>query len=110
MSNIKIQVFFRFLNLDKLQAITLSREISGATYLANSDTGKFIGLIKLTDTLENLNDLNIYYVRQQTLIEDCDILISVTSQNQISKVEIPRLVNKLLKHIDCKLTFNFAND
>jgi hypothetical protein len=106
--NIKIQVSFRFLNLDKLQAITLTREIAGATYESHGDSDCFIGSVALTETLDNINDLNIFYVRQQILLDDCDILISVSSHNQVNKVEIPRIVNKLLKHIDCKLTIVFT--
>tara|TARA_R110000751_G_scaffold15290_2_gene49327 strand:- start:16823 stop:17104 length:282 start_codon:yes stop_codon:yes gene_type:complete len=93
-----------------LQGITLTREITGATYYPQNDTNHFIGAVALTETLDNINDLNIYFVRQQILLDDCDILISVTSKNHVNKVEIPRLVNKLLKHIDCKLTFAFAID
>jgi hypothetical protein len=105
--NIKINVSFRFLNLDKFQAITLSREISGATYVQQSEKGNFIGAILLSENLDNLDDLNIFFVRQQVQLSDCDILIFVTAENAPCTIEIPARVNKFLKHIDCKLTFSF---
>ncbi|MEP3925708.1 MAG: hypothetical protein ABJM37_08455 [Gilvibacter sp.] len=104
MLTIKTQVSFRFLNLNKLQGITLTREVTGATYHANNTNGRFTGCVALTGKLDNINDLNVYFVRQQVILDDCDILITVTSQNRPSKIEVPMLVNKLLRHIDCKIT------
>lgn len=107
---IKTKVSFRFLNLNKLQGITLTREVTGATYHSNHSNDRFTGVVALTATLDNINDLNIYFVRQQVVLEDCDILISVSSHNPPSKIEIPTLVNKVLKHIDCKITVALTAD
>ena len=106
-SNINIKVTFRLLNLDKFQAITLIREVDGATYDNHPQNSCCVGSVYLNENLDNLDDLNIFYVRQQLPIQDCDILISVTSENGAATVATPMFVNTVLKHIDCQLTFSF---
>lgn len=93
--------------MDKFQAITLTREVAGSTYESHSKNNYFLASVCLTESLDNLDDLNIFCVRQQIPLQDCDILISVTSGNEIKTVAAPMFVNKVLKHIDCQLTFSF---
>ncbi|MFT6991584.1 MAG: hypothetical protein ACJASL_003572 [Paraglaciecola sp.] len=66
-----------------------------------------MGLVCLNENLDNLDDLNIFYVRQQIPLQDSDICIVVTSANVTDTVATPMFVNKVLKHIDCQLTFSF---
>jgi len=105
--NIKIDVTFRLLNLDKFQAITLLREVAGVTYAPHPEKSCFVGSVGLDQGLDNLDDLNIFYVRQQIPFQDCDILITVISTHTQKTVATPMFVNKILKHIDCQLTFSF---
>jgi hypothetical protein len=105
--SINIEVTFRLLNLDKFQAITLTREIAGATYDNHPKNDCFVGLVCLNKNLDNLDDLNIFYVRQQISLQDCDICIVITPANITDTVATPMFVNKVLKHIDCQLTFSF---
>ena len=56
----------------------------------------------------NFDDINDYYVRQRVLIEDCDIFVSVSSKAGTKVSEIPTIVNRMLKYIDCKLSFSFT--
>jgi hypothetical protein len=95
------------LNLDKFQAITLTREVAGATYNNLPENRCFVGSVCLDEKLNNLDDLNIFCVRQQIPIQKCDILISVTSTSAAKTIALPMFVNKVLKHIDCQLTFSF---
>jgi hypothetical protein len=96
------------LNLDKFQAITLTREVAGATYNSHPKNECFVGFVSLNENLDNLDDLNIFYVRQQLPLQDCDMLITVISENSADTVTVatPMFVNKVLKHIDCQLTFS----
>ena len=105
--NIKIDVTFRLLNLDKYQAITLLREVDGVTYDHHLQKSCFVGSVSMNQSLDNLDDLNIFFVRQQIPLQDCDILITVTSTHNQRTVATPMFVNKILKHIDCQLTFSF---
>lgn len=107
-SNINIEVTFRLLNLDKFQAITLNREVHGASYDNHPHNSCFVGFVCLNECLDNLDDLNIFYVRQQIPLQDCDILIAVTSANDQKTIATPMFVNKVLKHIDCQLTFSVS--
>ena len=95
------------MNLNKFQAVTLTREVAGATYSDHPKNGCFIGFIHLNECLNNLDDLNIFYVRQQIRLQDCDIFIDITTTNSAETVTTPVFVNKILKHIDCQLTFSF---
>jgi len=63
--------------------------------------------VHLNESLDNLDDLNIFCVRQQIPLQDCDILISATSKNMADTITTPVFVNKVLKHIDCQITFSF---
>ena len=105
--NIKIDVTFRLFNLDKYQALTLHREVAGVTYAPHPEKNGLVGTVCLNQDLDNLDDLNIFYVRQQIPLQDCDILITVISENNQRTVATPMFVNKILKHIDCQLTFSF---
>jgi hypothetical protein len=103
---INASLCFRFLNLDKLQAFTLTREVKGAIYTKHIDENYYVGSVPLLE--EHLDNLNIFYVRQQINLNDCDIFIVVKSENTSGTFITPHIVNKLLKHIDCKLTFTFT--
>jgi hypothetical protein len=95
------------LNLDKFQAITLTREVAGATYNSHPNNACFLGFVSLNENLDNLDDLNIFYVRQQIPLQDCDMLIAIASANDSDTVATPMFVNKVLKHIDCQLSLSF---
>ncbi|MEP2653164.1 MAG: hypothetical protein ABJH06_14355 [Paraglaciecola sp.] len=107
-TNTKVEVFFRMLELDKFQGVTLSREINGASYAPIPNTKNCIGSVLITKSLENLDDLNIFFVRQQITIDQCDILIKVDCSLDCSPIQIPHFVNKLLKHIDCTITIKMC--
>ncbi|WP_242698811.1 hypothetical protein [Alteromonas sp. 5E99-2] len=96
------------MNLDKLQAITLTHEIKGSSYQLNLKGDRYIGEVILDEQLSCLDDLNIFYVRQQIAIEDCEILVRVESYDISGAISAPSYVNKLLKHIDCKLSFAYT--
>lgn len=93
---------FRFNRLDKMQAFTLVREIIGSSYQAHSEENYYVGLIPLTK--KSLDDINDFYVRQQVNIDDTDIHISINGKSPSAEFNIPVIVNRMLKYIDCQLT------
>ncbi|WJG07712.1 hypothetical protein [Aliiglaciecola sp. LCG003] len=103
----KVEVSFRFLNLDKFQALTLSREVNDATYETHAQKDCFIGRILLKE--QNLDDINHFFIRQKVDIQDCDIFICAQSQSHSNTFNAPRIVNQILKDIDCKLTFSVTS-
>ena len=104
--NTEAEISFRFLSLDKLQAYTLEREILGATHKKHDKNNCYLGYVPLTK--QNFDDINDYYVRQRIDIGACDIFVSLNAESDTNIVDIPAIVNRMLKYIDCKLTFSFT--
>jgi hypothetical protein len=105
-SNTEAEISFRFNRLDKMQAFTLEREIVGSLRKDHTEDHYYVVCVPLTDN--NFDDINDYYVRQRVEIEGCDILVSVASDSGTNVYDIPLIVNRMLKYIDCKLTFSFT--
>ena len=101
----KVEISFRFLNLNKLQAYTLGREVPDSSYREHSEEGCYVGFVLLTKL--NIDDINDFYVRQMVEIDDCDIFVAVESELNTNTVDVPPVVNRMLKYIDCKLTYSF---
>lgn len=105
-SEIEVDISFRFLKLDKLQAYTLKREIAFSSFREHHKDEHFVGIVQLSE--KSIHEINDFYVRQQVSLADCDIFISVVSEFDSNIVDIPNVVNKMLKYIDCKLTYSFT--
>lgn len=105
-SKTRAAISFRFNRLDKMQAFTLEREILGSIRDENVENKVYVVCVPLTET--NFDDISDYYVRQRVNIEDCDIFVSVCSDSGTNLFDIPMIVNRMLKYIDCKLTFAFT--
>lgn len=100
-----ICVYFRYLRLNKLQALTLLREIPGAEY---EESGKGFYLARVPLEAENIDAINMYFVRQQIAINESDILIVASEINKGEVVTAPSVVNHMLKHINCPVSFAIA--
>lgn len=105
-SNSKVNLNFRFLSLNKLQAITLEREIRGSSYQKHDEKDCYVGCVPLTKS--NIDDINDFYVRQMIDIVECDIFVSVVCESDSNVVDVPEVANRMLKYIDCKLTYSFT--
>ncbi|WP_394223923.1 hypothetical protein [Alteromonas gracilis] len=104
MTKPETSVHFRLTQLDAMQAYTLKREIDGAYFIKREASNVFVGMVPLKEAL--FDQLNDYVIRQQIQYDDCDIYVE--AENTDSEIAVPRVVNKLLKYIDCKLTYGFA--
>ncbi|TYK66879.1 hypothetical protein [Colwellia echini] len=100
------KISFRFLALDKFQAYSMVREIIGSSHAENTDTKRYVCCVPLS--VKNFEDINDYFIRQRIAITDCDILVSVSASVNNGIVDIPAIVNRMLKYIDCKLTFAYT--
>jgi hypothetical protein len=105
-STTKTEISFRFNLLDSMQAFTLEREIFGSSREDHLENNCYVVYVPLTDN--NFDDINDYYVRQRIKIEECDVFVSVSSDSATNIFDIPVIVNRMLKYIDCKLTFSFT--
>lgn len=105
-SIITYDINFRFLCLDKYQAFSLEREIVGSFYKIHDENNCYVSCVPLTH--HNFEDINDYFIRQRVELDACDIFVSVSSNKNIGTIDIPEIVNRMLKYIDCKLTFSFT--
>ncbi|WP_340678637.1 hypothetical protein [Paraglaciecola sp.] len=106
LDSVAVAVDFRFLQLDKLQAITLAREVQGASYCPAVSEHRFVGSVPLQERY--LDDINHFFIRQKVLESECDILISSQQQASLYSVNVPAIVNRMLKDIDCAVTLSFG--
>ena len=77
-----------------------------ASFVENCELDGFLGVVELSEF--NIDEINDFYVRQQVAIEDCDIFAAITSPGNQMTVDVPNVVNRMLKYIDCKLTYSFT--
>ena len=117
MKNQSVKVSFRFLKLNRMQAYTLKKEIRGAQFYQDDEQNKFVGLVPLEESL--FDELNDYFIRQQIGFDECDILVKAIIENRDAciknqdasiegkrtEITVPYVVNKMLKYIDCQLTY-----
>ncbi len=104
MNDTSVNVSFRLLHLDLMQAHTLKKEITGASFYPADTKGVFVGVVPLREAV--FDELNDYVVRQQIKYDHCDVFVEATQSDDVSEVAVPRVVNKILKYIDCKLTYS----
>lgn len=100
-------VYFRFGNLNKLQKLTLEREITGAFAVSCEQTAKIDGYVSLTPLV--FDDINMFAVRQQIAAERCSIVVKINPSTEQSELQLPQCVNQMLKHIDCVICFQLGN-
>ncbi len=93
-----------------MQAYTLKKVIRGAQFYQVDEQECFVGLVPLEEPL--FDELNDYFIRQQIGFDECDILVDACVENQDVSIEgkrteitVPHVVNKMLKYIDCQLTY-----
>lgn len=102
-----VEICFRFLKLNKLQAITLCWEIEGASYTLNDGCDTFEARVPLLE--DKFDDINLFFIRQKIPMQDCDLLINSTKQSNSIEIPVPIKINRFLKDIDCKLTLTCAS-
>ena len=112
MDHLTLDVRFRFRQLNKMQVLTLCRELQDVSYSENpadEDNLKprsFEALVVLK--AENLDAINMFYVRQGLTVSNCDIFVSIKAVDT-THFTLPAIVNQMLRHIDCPLSFSLLN-
>ncbi len=102
-----VSVRFRLLKLDMMQAYTFKKEINGASFYKRDNENIFVGTVPLSDDL--FDELNDFVIRQQVQYDDCDIHVESAVCDASTEIEVPRVVNRMLKYIDCKLSYGIAS-
>lgn len=102
-----VSVSFRLLKLDMMQAYTFKKEINGASFYKRDNENIFVGTVPLSDDL--FDELNDFVIRQQVQYDDCDIHVECTACAASTEIDVPRVVNRMLKYIDCKLSYSIVS-
>lgn len=90
-----------------MQAYTFKKEINGASFYKRDNENSFVGTVPLSDEL--FDELNDFVIRQQIQYNDCDIYVESTVSASSTGIEVPRVVNRMLKYIDCKLSYGIVS-
>tara|TARA_R110001592_G_scaffold283457_2_gene551394 strand:+ start:7251 stop:7592 length:342 start_codon:yes stop_codon:yes gene_type:complete len=99
-------VSFRFLRLTSLQVAELTSKISGAECRKKKYSSYSVGVVELRK--EIIGPLIEFYGHHNQAAEDCDIFLSLTTENDTEIWEAPAVVNEVLRSINCRLTFSFT--
>ena len=102
----KDTVSFRFLELTEEQASSLVNEVNLSKYRAHFKNPCFVGRIPLNES--TLKEIVAFFNKYRISLETCDIFLSISTGSDTEIWEAPNIVNQMLKHIDCKLTFSFT--
>lgn len=102
----EVNITFRFLRLNKLQAYTLEKEVLGASYKMPLNKEYYVGCVPLNAS--SVHEINDFFVRQNVELDNCDIFVSTVTEYDSYIIDIPNIVNAMLKYIDCKLTYSFT--
>lgn len=94
-----MDIYFRYLTLDKMQAVMLEREIGDASYFATQAPKVFIGAVPLITI--NIEAIMTFFIRQNINAEDCDICVEISDAEQ--QLALPATVNQMLKQVDCPI-------
>ena len=97
---------FRFLCLTDAQAAELSKGISGAECRKRKDNSFNVGVVELRE--EVIDSIINFYRLHDVDLKDCDIFLSLTTESDSEIWEAPKLVNQILRFVDCRLTFSFT--
>ena len=103
----KVIVYFRFLHLNRLQMLTLESEVANVQRQQISEH-QYVGYVRL-DELWLIDDISNFSVQQQIAEEDCDILLMPQSATDTGILTADKIVNQMLKHIDCCVSFSTSN-
>ncbi len=98
-----VTAYFRFLNLNKRQALTLEREISQA--ICSKDNDSYKGYVLLDDAWV-IDDISNFAVQQQIDDQACDILLAPQLKDSLDVITANKIVNQMLKHIDCCISIS----
>ena len=110
-----MDVYFRFSQLTKLQALTLEREVM---FSSSEQKGKgdeeatnvsianvsFVGYVLLNH--QTIHDINDFFVRQKVALKDCALCLTALTDSKNQSV--PSIVNEMLHYIDCQLVVSIT--
>ena len=98
---------FRFLDLSETQAKELANLIPIVKFGEHYETKNNVGCVKLANS-EYLEKIGAFAIRHKFMPTDCDIFISIASENHDEVWRAPKAVNNMLKIFDCPIVFSYT--
>ncbi|RYV00954.1 hypothetical protein SOPP22_19385 [Shewanella sp. OPT22] len=99
-----VTVYFRFLNLNRLQMLTLESEVS-PVFRKQTQDNQYVAYV-LLDDVWLIDDISTFAVQQQISDDDCDILLTPQNNQSFEVNTADKIVNQMLKHIDCSISIS----
>ena len=98
---------FRFLNLSENQTKELSALIPDVEFGEHYKTKENVGCIIL-DNSKYIEQIGVFAKQHSFKPTECDIFVSIASENRDEVWRAPRVVNNMLKIFDCPIVFSYT--
>jgi hypothetical protein len=98
---------FRFLALDDAQAKELLRLIPETVFGTHHETGKAVGAIELVDA-RHVVTIDEFRRSHSFKATQCDLFISIASENRDEVWRAPKAVNYLVNIVNCPIVFSYT--
>ncbi len=99
---------FRFLNLSERDSEVLKDLIPQAIVADHFKNECKVANIDIEDS-SIIETIESAFRKLGCKLEECDIFLSITTENDTEIWEVPEIVNSLLKRINCKIVFSFTS-
>ena len=103
----KMTVAFRFLALTPQLGKELQRNIPTSTLSRHFKTKKVVGCIPVTCRTK-IKQIAEFQRTHSVALADCDVFVSVSTDRDTEIVDVPKIVNRIIKEIDCRVVFSFT--
>lgn len=98
---------FRFLALDEIESECILKEVTGSRSKKHFKEPCFVGVVPLEDT-SVIAEIARFYEKYNVEKSNCDIVLSISTEKDTEMWSVPKIVNEMLRVIDCKLTVSFT--
>lgn len=103
----KMTVSFRFLALTPKQGQDLKTAIPGSELAQHFKTRKVVGCVPLNGRTR-IEPIICFAEAHGLKSKECDIFVSVSTDRDTLLVDVPRIVNQIIKAMDCQVVFSFT--
>ena len=100
-------ISFRFLALTPKQGQYLADAFPASELGGHFKTGKVVGCVPLNSRTK-VDSIIAFAAKYGLKPKACDIFVSVSTDSDTQIVDVPKIVNRIIKDFDCQMTFSFT--
>jgi hypothetical protein len=104
----RLRVIFRFLALTPKQAKDLKAAFPSCELGRHFKTGRLVGCIAL-NSRSKIDPVVSFKTAHEVKAKDCDVFVSLLTDNDTGIINVPDVVNRLIREIDCRIVFSFTS-